>query len=70
MDATPGSPPLLFGRFQPLSTAEAGGPARVLTGFKSGLIWDFAFSRDGKQAALARGDDTAELVQIRNFHLT
>jgi eukaryotic-like serine/threonine-protein kinase len=46
---------------------EAGGPPRALTSFRSGLIWDFAFSRDGKQAALARGDDTTDLVLIRNF---
>ncbi len=46
---------------------EAGGPPHALTSFKSGLIWDFAFSRDGKQAALARGDDTTDLVLIRNF---
>jgi hypothetical protein len=44
-----------------------GGSPRQLTTFRSGLVWDFAFSRDGKQVALARGDDTTDVVLIRNF---
>ena len=44
----------------------AGGSPRALTHFKSGLVWDFAFSREGKQVALARGDDTTDLILIRN----
>lgn len=44
----------------------AGGP-RQITDFKSELIFDFAWSRDGKQLALARGTQTSDVVLIRNF---
>jgi Tol biopolymer transport system component/DNA-binding winged helix-turn-helix (wHTH) protein len=48
---------------QPLT----GGPPRQITDFTSELIFDFAWSRDGKQLALARGTVTSDVVLIRNF---
>jgi eukaryotic-like serine/threonine-protein kinase len=46
----------------------AGGPPRQVTNFTSGRIFDFAWSRDGKQLFAARGDVTSDVVQISNFH--
>jgi len=46
----------------------AGGPPRQVTNFTSGRIFDFAWSRDGKQLFLAKGDVTSDVVQISNFH--
>jgi Tol biopolymer transport system component len=48
---------------QPLS----GGPANQLTHFKTDLIFDFAWSLDGKQLALARGNRNSNVVLISNF---
>ena len=48
---------------QPLS----GGPARQLTHFKADTILDFAWSRDGKQLVLARGNRNSNVVLISNF---
>jgi hypothetical protein len=48
---------------QPLS----GGPARQLTHFKTDLIFDFAWSEDGKQLSLARGNRNSNVVLISNF---
>jgi Tol biopolymer transport system component len=48
---------------QPLS----GGPAKQLTHFKSDLILDFAWSLDGKQLVLARGNPNSNVVLISNF---
>ena len=48
---------------QPLS----GGPAKQLTHFKSDVILDFAWSLDGKQLALARGNLNSNVVLISNF---
>jgi hypothetical protein len=45
----------------------AGGPPEQITDFKSELIFEFAWSRDGKQLALARGTQTSDVVLIRNF---
>jgi Tol biopolymer transport system component len=42
----------------------AGGPAKQITDFKSDLIYYFAYSRDGKQLALARGNYTRDAVLI------
>jgi Tol biopolymer transport system component len=42
----------------------AGGPARQLTDWKSDRIFNFAWSRDGKQLALARGVVTNDVVLI------
>ena len=42
----------------------AGGPDKQLTDFKSDLIFDFAFSRDGKSLALARGQVGRDVVLL------
>jgi Tol biopolymer transport system component len=47
---------------QPLS----GGPPRQLTDFAAGQIFNFAWSRDGHQLALARGSQTSDVVLIRS----
>jgi serine/threonine protein kinase len=49
---------------QPLS----GGAAHQITNFSSGRIFGFAWSRDGKQLLLAKGDVTTDVVLISNFH--
>ena len=46
----------------------AGGAPRQVTNFTSGRIFDFAWSRDGKQLFLAKGDVTSDVVLISNFH--
>jgi Tol biopolymer transport system component len=48
---------------QPLSA----GAARQLTHFKAGTIFDFAWSADGKQLVLARGNQNSNVVLISNF---
>jgi serine/threonine protein kinase len=48
---------------QPLS----GGPPRPATDFTSGQIFDFAWSRDGKQLLLAKGENTSDVLLISNF---
>ena len=45
----------------------AGGPPRQLTNFTSDLIFSYAWSRDGKQLALARGNVTSDVVLLSNF---
>lgn len=45
-----------------------GGPPEQLTHFNSDLIFDFSWSRDGKQLALARGNVSNDMVLIKNFH--
>jgi len=45
-----------------------GGPPRQVTNFASGRIFEFAWSRDGKQLFLAKGDVTSDVVLISNFH--
>jgi Tol biopolymer transport system component len=47
--------------------ALAGGPPKQITNFKSELIFDFAWSRDGKQLALARGATSSDVILISNF---
>ena len=44
-----------------------GKPPRPITTFSSGRIFDFAWSRDGKQLFLAKGDITSDVVLISNF---
>jgi Tol biopolymer transport system component len=44
-----------------------GGPPRQITNFKSGLIFAFDWSRDGKQLALARGSESSNVILISNF---
>jgi Tol biopolymer transport system component len=48
---------------QPLS----GGPPRQITNFPSGLIFDSAWSRDGKQLLLTKGNQSSDVVLISNF---
>jgi len=45
----------------------AGGPPKQLTNFPSETIFNFAWSRDGKQLALARGVVNNDVVLISNF---
>jgi Tol biopolymer transport system component len=47
--------------------ARAGGPPKQLTNFKSDLVFSFAWSRDGKQLALARGTTSSDVILISNF---
>jgi serine/threonine protein kinase/Tol biopolymer transport system component len=47
--------------------ALAGGPPKQITNFKSDLIFSFAWSRDGKQLALARGNTSSDVVLISGF---
>jgi Tol biopolymer transport system component/DNA-binding winged helix-turn-helix (wHTH) protein len=44
-----------------------GGSPRRLTNFKDQLIFDFAWSRDGKYLALSRGTVNSDVVLIGNF---
>ena len=45
----------------------AGGPPQQLTKFTSGLIANFAWSRDGKQLFLTRFTRTSDVILISNF---
>ncbi|HTS12305.1 MAG TPA: protein kinase [Candidatus Limnocylindrales bacterium] len=45
----------------------SGGPPRPITNFTSGHIFDFAWSRDGKQLLLAKGERTSDVVLLTNF---
>ena len=42
------------------------GPAKQLTNFKSGLIFAFEMSRDGKQIALSRGSQMDDVILLRD----
>jgi Tol biopolymer transport system component len=44
-----------------------GRPSTQLTDFKSDLIFRFAWSRDGKELALARGMLSRDIVLIRDL---
>jgi len=44
-----------------------GGPERQLADFKPDQIFSFAWSRDGKQLAVARGTVTHDVILISNF---
>ena len=44
-----------------------GSPPKQLTDFKSDRIFNFAWSRDGKQLALSRGVVNSDVVLISNF---
>jgi Tol biopolymer transport system component len=44
-----------------------GGQAKQLTDFKSGLIFSFDWSRDGKQLAMSRGTEDRDVILINNF---
>ena len=45
----------------------AGGPPKQVTNFTSDRIFSYAWSRDGKQVAIARGADTSDVVLVTNF---
>jgi Tol biopolymer transport system component len=47
--------------------ALAGGPPKQITNFKSDRTFSFAWSRDGKQLALARGSTSSDVILISNF---
>jgi Tol biopolymer transport system component len=44
-----------------------GGPAKQLTNFNSEQIFDFSWSPDGKQLALARGNVRSDVILVSNF---
>jgi len=44
-----------------------GGAPKQITDFKSEQIWNFAYSRDGKQVAFARGETTRDVVLINDL---
>ncbi len=48
---------------QPLTGEEP----RQITNFSSGRIFDFAWARDGKQLLLTKGNQTSDVILIRNF---
>ncbi len=48
---------------QPLT----GGEPRQITNFTSGRIFDFAWTRDGKRLLFAKGNQTSDVILIRNF---
>ena len=48
---------------QPLS----GGEPHQLTNFPSGRIFDFTWTRDGKRLLLAKGNQSSDVILIRNF---
>jgi eukaryotic-like serine/threonine-protein kinase len=43
-----------------------GGPQKQVTDFTAGQIFNFAWSKDGQQLALARGSQTSDVVLIRS----
>jgi Tol biopolymer transport system component/predicted Ser/Thr protein kinase len=45
----------------------AGGTPKQITNFESGQIFDFDWSRDGKQLALTRGSERSDVILITNF---
>ena len=45
----------------------AGGSAKQITNFPSGSIYDFAWSRDGKQLLVTKGTDSSDVILISNF---
>jgi eukaryotic-like serine/threonine-protein kinase len=45
----------------------AGGTPKQITNFESGQIFDFDWSRDGKQLALTRGSESSDVILITNF---
>jgi eukaryotic-like serine/threonine-protein kinase len=49
---------------QPLS----GSPRRQITNFPAGMIFDFSWSRDGKQMFLAMGEEKSDVILLSNFH--
>jgi eukaryotic-like serine/threonine-protein kinase len=46
----------------------SGGEPRSITNFTSGRIFDFSWTRDGKQLMVAKGDRTSDVVLISHFN--
>jgi Tol biopolymer transport system component len=44
-----------------------GGPEKQLTNFKSNSIFDFSWSRDGRQLALTRGSQKSNVILLTDF---
>jgi Tol biopolymer transport system component len=44
-----------------------GGPPKQITNLESGLIFDFDWSRDGRQLALTRGSKSSDVILISSF---
>ena len=44
----------------------SGGPPNKITNFESGQIFDFEWSRDGRQLALTRGSQSSDVILISN----
>ena len=38
-----------------------------ITNFESGQVFDFDWSRDGRELALIRGSESSDVIMIRNF---
>jgi Tol biopolymer transport system component len=47
--------------------ALSGGEPRQVTRFTSGLMFDFAWSPDGKKLFLAKGNQSADVILVSNF---
>jgi eukaryotic-like serine/threonine-protein kinase len=47
--------------------ALSGAAPRLITNFTSGQIFDFAWTRDGKELLLAKGENTSDVILISNF---
>ena len=45
----------------------AGGAPKQVTKFEWGQIFNFEWSRDGRQLALTRGRESSDVILIRNF---
>ena len=45
-----------------------GGTPRPITNFISGRLFDFSWTRDGRQLLLAKGERTSNVVLFSNFH--
>lgn len=45
----------------------AGGAPKQITNFETGRIFDFEWSRDGRQLALTRGSESSDVIMISNF---
>jgi Tol biopolymer transport system component/DNA-binding winged helix-turn-helix (wHTH) protein len=45
-----------------------GGPPKALTNFKDKLMYNYAWSRDGKRLACVRGDESSDVVMIQGFN--
>ncbi|MGA2647622.1 MAG: protein kinase [Candidatus Sulfotelmatobacter sp.] len=45
----------------------SGGPPKQITKFQSGMMFDFALSRDGKQLAMTRGSESSDVILISSF---